>query len=266
MNGSKLTRWSRVVNPQTGRGLIIPIDHGLTSGAMDGLRHSAMPARWLNHPAITAVVAHKGMVARLNETGCLLGKGVILQLNGMISSAAQPHRKEMLASIDAALRMGADAVSLDLVFDGEQDSHNLRVLGAVADEASAYGLPILVMVKCLGAQAAGDAAIPRLRRVVRSIWELGADAVKLQKPEAISDIPLLLDGLAADIDVFFAGGPRSSDEEIARLLTLGLNAGAKGLCVGRNVFQNAHPEKFLTALGLRAARQPDANLALVNAG
>lgn len=265
MNRSKLTRWSRVVNPQTNRGLLIPIDHGLTSGEMDGLIHSSMPARWLSHPAITAVVAHKGMVARLNETGCLLGKGVILQLNGMISSAAQPHRKELLTSIDAALRIGADAVSLDLVFDGEQDSHNLKLLGCVADEAVAYGLPILVMVKCLGAQASGDSAILRLRRVVRSIWELGADAVKLQKPDSMSDIPVLLDGLTKDIDVFFAGGPRSSDEEIARLLTLGLNSGARGLCVGRNVFQNVHPEKFLTALGLRAARQSDQSLSLVSA-
>jgi class I fructose-bisphosphate aldolase/fructose-bisphosphate aldolase/2-amino-3,7-dideoxy-D-threo-hept-6-ulosonate synthase len=205
------------------------------------------------------------MIARLNETGCLRGKGVILQLNGMISSAAEPHRKEMLSSIDTALRLGADAVSVDLVFDGEHDSHNLKLLGTVADEADAYGLPLLAMVKCLHADSLGNAAIGRLRHVVRAMWELGTDAVKLQKPASLRDIPALLDGLAHDIDVFFAGGPRSSDDEIARLLTHGLNAGAKGLCVGRNVFQNVHPEKFLTALNLRAIRHADAGLALVGA-
>lgn len=264
MNGSKLTRWARVVNHQTGHGLIIPIDHGLTSGGMAGLQQSVAPARWLSHPAITAVIAHKGMIARLNESRCLLGKGVVLQLNGMISSAAEPNRKEMLSSIDMAVRLGVDAVSLELVFDGENDSHNLKLLGAVADEASAYGFPILVMVKCLHADS-GSAAIDRLRRVVRAVWELGGDAVKLPKPASMDDIPALLDGLSGDIDVFFAGGPRSGDDEIARLLTEGLSAGAKGLCVGRNVFQNAHPEKFLTALGLRAARHAEARLALVNA-
>jgi class I fructose-bisphosphate aldolase len=183
-----------------------------------------------------------------------------------MSSAVQPHRKEMLASIDTALRIGADAVSLDFVFDGEQDNHNLKLLGAVGDEASAYGLPVLVMIKCVGARATGDAAIPRLRHVVRSIWELGGDAVKLQKPESMSDIPVLLNGLTNDIDVFFAGGPRSTDQEVSQLLTMGLHSGAKGLCVGRNVFQNAHPEKFLTALSLHLTRQPTTSLSLVNVG
>lgn len=264
MIGTKLSRWSRVVRHETGRGLLVPIDHGLTSGGMAGMEQSAQLAQWLRHPAITAVVAHKGMIARLNETGCLLGKGIILQMSGMISSSVQPNRKELLTSVDTALRLGADALSLDLVFDGINDGHNLSLLGAVADQASQYGLPILVMAKCQHTNTSAEDAITALRKVVRSIWELGADAVKLQKPESIADIPQLLDGLHQDIDVFFAGGCRSSDDEILKLLTVGLKAGAKGLCIGRNVFQNENPEHFLTALSMRLDHSSD-TLSLVRA-
>jgi class I fructose-bisphosphate aldolase/fructose-bisphosphate aldolase/2-amino-3,7-dideoxy-D-threo-hept-6-ulosonate synthase len=252
-----MTRWSRIVHHETGKGLLVAIDHGLTAGGLAGMESSAQLTSWLRHPAITAVVAHKGMVAQLNESGCLLGKGVILQMNGMVSSAAQPNRKELLTSVDAALRLGVDAISLDLVFDGANDSRNLRMLGSIADQANAYGLPILVMVKCPQRATSTDDAVAVLRRAVRSIWELGADAVKVQRPDAFADIPRLLDGLHRDINVFFAGGPRSCDEEILTLLTLGLKAGAKGLCVGRNVFQNESPQRFLTALGGRLHQDTD---------
>jgi class I fructose-bisphosphate aldolase/fructose-bisphosphate aldolase/2-amino-3,7-dideoxy-D-threo-hept-6-ulosonate synthase len=255
MNGAKLSRWSRIVNPQSGYGLIVPIDHGFTSGPISGIGQSAEPAKWLTHPGITAVVAHKGMIDRLRETRCLLGKGVILQLNGMMGGTSQPNRKEMLTSIETSLRMGVDAVSLDLVFDGEQDLHNLKLSGKVTDQASAYGLPVLVMVKCLDAPTNAPGTIHRLRHVVRSLWELGCDGVKLQRPSSMDDIPVLLEGLTDDIHVFFAGGARGDDQEIAGLLTVALDAGAKGLCVGRNVFQNPHPEQFLTSLALRFDRK-----------
>jgi len=251
---TKMARWSRVVRPITGHGLIVPVDHGLTSGGLSGMERSAQLTQALRHPAVTAVVAHKGMIARLLPTGCLYGKGIILQMNGMMSSAAEPHRKELLASVDTALRLGADAVSVELVFDGVHNSHNLALLGALTDQAAPYGLPVLVMAKCLQPNAGSEAVVNGMRRVVRSLWELGADAVKLPKPDALTDIPALLDGLADDIDVFFAGGARSTDDEMQKLLAAGLAAGAKGLCVGRNVFQNEQPGHLLTMLDAQFTR------------
>jgi len=256
MVGAKRNRWSRVVHHQTGQGLIIPVDHGLTSGPISGMESSDSLVRCLSHPAVSAVVAHKGMLERLAMSGCLLGKGMILQMNGMMSLATQPNRKELLATVDTALRLGADALSVDLVFDSVNDAHNLALLGSVVDQAAPYGLPVLVMAKYFhaGGNTSSEVTIGGMRRVIRAAWELGADAVKIPRPDAIADIPVLLKGLSSDIDVFFAGGARSTDEETLELLSAGLAAGAKGLCVGRNVFQNPHPEHLLGALSARYAQ------------
>jgi len=246
---AKKIRWSRFLDRRSGRGIIVPIDHGLTVGPLDGLDSLAQIAGWITHPAITGILAHKGMVERLGSRGLLRGVGIMVHLNGMTSISTGPDQKERLTSVETALRLGADAVSLQLNFDGTNDAHNLMQLGAVVDEAQLHGLPVLTM---LYDKVPCDRPAPRmqrLRHLIRACVELGTDALKLSAPASLSELPALLAGVSEHTAVFFAGGAVGSEEALLRLAQEAVASGATGLCVGRNVFQRESAAATLTRLG-----------------
>lgn len=234
---AKRIRWSRFLHPRSGLGVIVPIDHGLTVGPIEGLRSVGQIDSWIHHPVITGIIAHKGMVERLGSRGLLQGLGVMVHLNGMISLSASPNRKELLTSVDRALRLGADAISLQLNFDGTSDAANLIQLGAVVDEARSLGVPVLTMVYDKFEALRPEQRLPRMRHLMRACIELGTDALKIAAPEQLSQLQELLEGVSEHTSVFFAGGEKCSDEQLLTLAREGVAAGATGLCVGRNVFQ-----------------------------
>lgn len=249
MNGiAKKIRWSRFLDRRSSHGIIVPVDHGLTIGPVEGLNSMAQAARWITHPAITGIIAHKGMIERLGSYGLLRGVGVMVHLNGMTSLSSEPDRKVRLTSLEAAVRLGADAVSLQLNFDGSNDAHNLTELGAVVDEAQRYGLPVLTMLYDKVAIQGDEASTKRLKHLMRACVELGTDALKLAAPARTADLPALLEGVREHTAVFFAGGEVRSEEEMRCLAQEVVRHGATGLCVGRNIFQREAASTILTRL------------------
>jgi len=245
---AKRIRWSHFVDRRCGRGIIVPIDHGLSIGPVEGLDSLEQVAGWMGHPGITGIIAHKGMVERLAGRGLLRGFGVMVHLNGMTSLAPEPDRKERLTSIEAALRLGADAVSLQLNFDGTNDAHNLTQLGEVVDEAARYGLPVLTMLYDKVPGDGPEQRLARLRHLMRACVELGTDALKLAAPEDLRLMPALLECIREHTAVFFAGGAKRSEEEVLLLAREVVACGATGLCVGRNIFQRPSALATLTRL------------------
>jgi len=247
-SAGKQIRWSRFRYPRSRFGLIVPIDHGLTVGPMAGLESVSQVGRWIAHPGITGIIAHKGIVERLAAHDCLRGLGVMVHLNGMSSIAPAPDQKEMLTTVESALRLGADGVSVQVNYDGKNDGHNLRLLGAVVDDAAGYGLPVLAMVYDKVEARERGKRVERLRHLMRIAIELGVDAIKIAAPEDLGELPDLLAGLCEDAAIFVAGGAKRSDAELFELTALAAAAGASGLCVGRNVFQRPSPAAVLDDL------------------
>src|SRR4051812_33609443 len=110
--GAKQLRLHRFLNRASCRGIIVPIDHGLTMGPLEGLENVERIGQWLSSPGINGVVAHKGMAERLAARGYLDGVGLMVHLNGMHAMALEADRKELVTTVKAAVRLGADAVSI----------------------------------------------------------------------------------------------------------------------------------------------------------
>src|SRR5262249_31967445 len=154
-----------------------------TSGPIPGIESIARISRWIRSRGIAGVIAHKGMVERLSERGLLHGLGVMLHLNGMSIRAAAPDTKEVVTSVETAIRLGADAVSVQVNFDGHNDSHTLRLLGSVVDDALRFGVPVLAMVyDATGPQRGEEERLERLCHFMRIATELGIDALKIGPP------------------------------------------------------------------------------------
>ncbi|MDC0714884.1 aldolase [Stigmatella sp. ncwal1] len=247
---AKKLRWSRFLHATSNRGIIVPIDHGLTLGPIPGLTSMRQMEQWMPHPGITGVIAHKGMVERLGSRGLLQRIGVMVHLNGMtsVATAPAPDRKEMLTSVEMAVRLGADAVSLQINFDGTNDAHNWKMLGALVDEAQGYGMPVLTMLYDKVTNLQDNQRLARLRHLMRACVELGTDALKLAAPAKLEELPALLDGFQDHTAIFFAGGAVTSDEATLALARDVALYGASGLCVGRNVFQRENTAEILTRL------------------
>ncbi len=252
MGNASSFRWTRFIDAVSRTGLIVPLDHGLTGGPISGIGHMTQVLPWLRSRLINGVIVHKGFAARLHEANALEGKGLCVHLNGAMTLSRFPERKELLVDVDTVLRLGADAVSIDLVFDGSNDTENLRLASHVSDAARVWQLPLLVMLKSTKSDAGSQARI--FRHLTRAMTELGATAVKVPRCQA-SDIGELLDDVSRDIDVFFAGGERDDEQSLIDFAAQAVQAGARGFCFGRNVFQNPRPEAFMAKLRLVMDRE-----------
>ncbi|WP_051377376.1 class I fructose-bisphosphate aldolase [Paraburkholderia dilworthii] len=246
-------RWSRFVDPLSGAALIVPIDHGLTIGPVPGIERIGCIASWLSSESLTGVVVHKGLAEQL---GLAVPCGMMIHLNGTLSLDTQPDSKVLLTSVDAALRLGADGVSIQTNFHANNVGENLRLIGKVVDEAHLRGFPVLLMLYDKNTQGSAAERIARLRHLIRASVELGVDALKLAAPNDFSAIPELIEGVQRHTHIVFAGGDHKTDEQLFELARTVIQYGGKGLCVGRNVFQRDDPSVILRELltNLRAAR------------
>lgn len=248
---SRNLRLRRFYYPHTRRGLIVPIDHGLTLGPISGLEKMSEMARWIKHSGITGIITHKGMAKRLADNNLIGNAALIVHLNGANIGSANPDRKELLTSVESALRLGADGVSIQVNFDGKTDERNLVVLGKVVDEAQNYGLPVLTMVYDKAPLQGRDEDIARQRHLMRIAVELGSDALKIAPPKHLADIEKIIYGLTDHTDVYFAGGSITSEQAVLEMTDAIVRSGGTGLCVGRNVFQNLEPNDLLSRISLR---------------
>lgn len=257
-SAGKIVRLNRFYLPDTQIAVIAPVDHGLTLGPIDGLESVTAISRWIRTPGITGIIAHKGMIDRLAARHLLTGLGVMVHLNGMTAGGVEPNRKELVTEIETALRLGADAVSIQLNFDGANDAHNLTLLGQVVDRAMRFDLPVMPMVYDVYPAASSDRSLARLRHLMRVAIELGADALKVATPASLGDVRLLLADVAADIPIFLAGGARAAPPRVLDVLREALRWGGRGLCMGRNLFQNEAPDLLLREIRdiIRAAPGP----------
>ncbi|MCX2778277.1 class I fructose-bisphosphate aldolase [Microbulbifer thermotolerans] len=236
-------RWKRFIDQESGKALVVPLDHGLTMGPIPGIHSPEEIERWLSAEIATGVVLHKGYAERI---GGGLGCGMVIHLNGSLNIDEQPDLKQLVTSVEAAVRLGADAVSVQTNFSPATASHNLRLIGRVVDEAHSWGLPVLSMV--YDKTRHDDRALEHLRHFMRAAVELGVDALKVAPPAQLERIPEVLDGVQNHTPVLFAGGALAEENALLALAAAVVRHGAEGICVGRNVFQRAAPALTLQRL------------------
>ncbi|RXE97797.1 aldolase [Pseudoalteromonas sp. PS5] len=245
--GRKL-RLSRLLYPEQSAGLIVPIDHGLTVGPIKGIESTQAIQSWVSNANISAIIAHKGMIEKLILADAIPSStGVMVHLNGMNSLFEDADTKQLVTDLAYAVQLGADAVSIQVNFTESNAAHNTRLLGAVADKAHALGIPLLSMVYDK-ANAQGIEAVDRMRSFIRMGVELGSDALKIGFPEKDEYLPDLLSASDDGTPIFFAGGEKGDENILLHKAQSAMEYGAKGLCIGRGVFQSDNKDFLLSRL------------------
>ena len=242
----KRIRLERIINRKTGRTVVVPMDHGVTLGPIHGLVNMREMVNEVARGGANAVLGHMGLpLYGHREYGRDLG--LILHLSGSTVWSPDPNTKVLVNSVEMALKMGADAVSIHVNIGAEDESEMLRDLGLVSVAAMEWGVPLLAMMYTRGEKFKNESDVEGVKHAARIAAELGADIVKVNYTGSVSSFRQVVEG--CPIPVVIAGGERADDEQrIFTLVRESLEAGGAGVSVGRNIFQHARPRLMMKAI------------------
>jgi 2-amino-4,5-dihydroxy-6-oxo-7-(phosphonooxy)heptanoate synthase len=240
MNASfaRQVRLDRINRGSDGRLLVVPLDHSVTSGPyvrsgeLDGL------VGRIARNGADAVVLHKGAVRHVSSCW-FRSMSLIVHLSAGTVRSPDPDDRYLVAGVDEALRLGADAVSVQVNLGSTSDRHQVADLAAVAASCERWGVPLLAMVypRGPGISATDPGAVAHAAILAA---DLGADLVKTAYPgsaDAMSDVTS-----RCPIPLLVAGGPVGGDtERVIGQIDDALRGGAAGAAVGRLVINAADP-------------------------
>jgi len=126
----KLIRLERIMNRETARTLIVPMDHGVTVGPIEGLIDMKTTVNQVASGGANAIVIHKGLVEGGHRRR---GKdvGLIIHLSGSTALSPFPNAKTLVCTVTEALKIGADAVSVHINIGNGMEREMLADLGRV---------------------------------------------------------------------------------------------------------------------------------------
>jgi fructose-bisphosphate aldolase/2-amino-3,7-dideoxy-D-threo-hept-6-ulosonate synthase len=240
----KEIRIERIMDRNTGKTVIIPMDHGFTLGQIDGLLDMTWIISQVSEGGANGIVLHKGLVKRGHRRH---GRdiGLIVHLSASTSLNPDPNDKVLVCTVEEAVALGADAVSIHINLGAPNESKMLESAGKIVKDCNRWGMPLLVMIYPRGKGI--DSFSPQaVGHCVRVAEELGADLIKTNYPgdqEAFAKIVK-----ACSVPVLVAGGEKAGDLESLQTIREAVHAGGAGVCMGRNAFQRDNPRAFIQAL------------------
>lgn len=246
MHVGKSIRMERLFNRNTRRSIIVPMDHGVSVGPLKGLEDMAHAVNEVAEGGANAVLGHKGLVRCGHRQG---GRdvGLVMHLSSSTDLSPSPNHKTLTATVEDAIRHGADGVSIHVNLGDEHEAEMLNAFGRIARDAENWGMPLLAMIYGRGPKISNSLAPEIVAHCARVGAELGADVVKVPYTGDIDSFNFVVESCC--IPVLIAGGPKTAGtREFLEMVSDAMRAGAAGLSVGRNVFQHADPKRLMTAL------------------
>ncbi|RLG22356.1 fructose-bisphosphate aldolase [Methanosarcinales archaeon] len=242
----KAVRLERIVNRKSGKTVIIPMDHGITVGPIKGLIDLPTMVNMVAEGGANAVLQQKGMV-RHGHRGYGRDIGLIIHLSASTSLSADPNDKVQVCTVEEAIKIGADGVSVHINIGAKTEPAQLKILGEVSERCEFWGMPLLAMMYPRGETIQNPYDADVVAHVARVGAELGADIVKTNYTGDPDSFSKVVEG--CPVPVVIAGGPKmDSDEDVLRMVEGAMEAGASGVAIGRNVFQHENPTLITRAI------------------
>jgi class I fructose-bisphosphate aldolase len=242
----KRIRIERIQNRNTGRTVIVPMDHGISMGPIDGLEDMKDAIQKVAEGGANAIVEHKGLVGE-GHRGKGKDIGLIIHLSASTSLSPYPNVKTLVCTVEEAIKLGADAVSIHVNLGDGQEKEMLNDFGRVSNEARIWGIPLLAMIYPRGEKIKDEFDVNVIKHAARVGHEMGADIVKVSYTGSVETFKEVVSGCL--VPVVIAGGPKmDSDREILEMVKGSIDAGGAGVSIGRNVFQHKDPTRMVRAI------------------
>jgi len=242
----KAIRLERIMNRETGKTIIVPMDHGVSMGPIRGLINMTDMVNKVAEGGANAVLGHRGLPMYGHRR---YGKdiGLILHLSGSSRLSPDPNNKVLVMTVEEAMTMGADAVSVHINVGADNEAEMLRTLGYVSRKCMRWGVPLVAMMYPRGRKVKSEHDAEAVKLAARIGAELGADIVKTNYTGDIDSFREVVKGCLAP--VIIAGGPKmETQRDVLQMVWEAIQAGGAGASIGRNVFQAPDPTKMVRAM------------------
>jgi fructose-bisphosphate aldolase/2-amino-3,7-dideoxy-D-threo-hept-6-ulosonate synthase len=223
--------------------LIVPMDHGLTMGAVDGLVDIESTIDGVTRGGADAVLTQRGVAPRVHEHKN--DAGYIVHVNGSTTIGPDEQDKRVTGTAEDAVRAGADAVSFHINVGSEHEPDQIEDLAELTADASRLGLPVLAMAYARGSGV--DESDPEsLGHAVRLAEEVGADVVKTGYSGDGDSFARVTE--STRLPVVIAGGSKGTDRDTIEMVRGAMDGNAAGVSMGRSIFQHEDPEGIARAV------------------
>jgi len=235
-------RLARILND--GKMLCIPMDHGISNGPIKGLEDIHSIIYQCSSAGLTCVLVNKGIIKSMPRPPNI---GLIAHFSASTSIGPAPNRKILIGSVEEAIRLGADAVSLHINIGSKEEPEMLQKLGMISDKCDEWSVPLVAMMYPRGENIKNPHDPDIVAHAARVGAEAGADVVKAVYTGDAESFKRVV--RSCPVPIVIAGGPKAStDREILEMCEGAMMAGAKGVTFGRNIFQHRNPPAIVRAL------------------
>jgi len=231
-------RLARIFNPETGRTVMLAVDHGYFQGPTTGLERIDLNIVPLIPHADTLMLT-RGILRSLVPPSTT--KSIVLRVSGGTSILSELSNEEIAVDIEESIRLNVCAMAVQVFIGGEYEKQSIINMTKMVDIGNRYGIPTLA-VTAVGTDMARDARYFRL--ATRICAELGAQYIKSYYIE---------DGFetvaaSCPVPIVMAGGKKIPEIDALTMAYNAIQQGASGVDMGRNIFQSDSPVSMLQAV------------------
>ncbi|MBU4548110.1 MAG: class I fructose-bisphosphate aldolase family protein, partial [Euryarchaeota archaeon] len=173
--------------------------------------------------------------------------GLIIHLSASTSLGSDPNHKVLVTSVEKAIKLGADAVSVHVNVGSEKEPEMLIKLGTISEICDDWGIPLIAMMYPRGKSISDEHNADVVKLAARVGAELGADIVKTNytgDPDTFKEVIA-----GCPVPVVIAGGPKvETEQELLEMVKNSIEVGGAGVAIGRNVFQAKSPQRTIRAI------------------
>ena len=227
MDWGLANRLNRILKPETGRTVMLAVDHGYFLGPTSGLEEPGKTVAPLL-PYADSLMLTRGTLRR-----CIPPESnipVVLRVSGGTSILKELSNEGLTVAIEDAIRINASAITMSIFVGTEGERTTLLNLGRLVDEGEKYGIPVLA-VTALGKEMSRDARY--LGLCCRIAAEIGAHFVKTYYCDGFEEVVR-----NTPVPLVIAGGKKVPEKDAIQLAHDAVSAGARGVDMGRNIFQS----------------------------
>jgi DhnA family fructose-bisphosphate aldolase class Ia len=263
----KTIRLSKLFNAKSGNSVIIPVDHGV-EGYYEELQEPRPLVKALADAGVNGFLTRRGLAATAGEV--FGGAGWVQRITGRTGIAVAretnlDNDQLFIASVEQALRNGADCVVPTVFLGGPHEPQVLPMLGAMSDKCQELGLPIMMEVFPIGDAGAvpynGPYSLDDMRMAVRLAAEEGADCIKTWYSGDSKSFRSIVN--YAYVPVLIAGGPKAENaRQVLEMVKGAMDAGARGTTVGRKIWQSPNPSAMVRAVSMIVHEGADVDRAM----
>lgn len=231
-------RLARIFNPETGRTVMLAIDHGYFQGPTKGLERidlNILPIA----PYADTLMLTRGILRSVVPPS--YNRAIVLRASGGPSVLRELSNEQIAVDIEDALRLNAAAVAVQVFIGGEYETQSVHNMTRLVDTGTRYGIPVLA-VTAVGTEMKRSARYFRL--ACRICAELGAHYVKTYY------IPKGFESVTAScpVPIVMAGGKKIPELDALTMAYNAVQEGAAGVDMGRNIFQADSPAAMIQAV------------------